>query len=605
MERKLQGRTLAFCFLVFLVFLSPSILTMKVANAQSSWLHVDGKYIKDEQGTTIILHGVNFIGYQVNEYLTQGYSDHTEADYQRIASWGFNVVRLAISWQHIEAVEGIYDESYFTNFVDRDIEWAQKYGIHVIIDFAKWGWSPYFNYTARGYGLPGWLFYGYPDSQEGQSKAIDDFWLGKAPGGAPATPQNPSMQDRMIQVWKYIAGRYKNNPTVIAYDLFNEPASGTLGVEATSDYLYPFFERLIGEIKTVDSNHIFIYQPIAGMWDNSPRPLNTPNTIFSVHIYPGYYDETRTGYSGEISVLEKQLQGYLNLPQSNPSKNWNIPILTGEFGPSQSQFYLNDEIWVNDMADLYNKYNIHWIYWDYGLNPGNKWSVVNPDRTEVTERADSLDKPYPRLSSIPPMEFSFDRDTKLFEVEFNGDGNVETEIYVPYRYYQNSFSVDCNSSQWTKNWDESNRILRVDVSLQGTMRITINSGLAAQDKALIIGKVTNAETGVAVTGATVAANGYQSTTGAGGTYSLEVPLGTYALTVSANGYQGKTQTLDASEQKTYTVDFALTPLSSNQTEPTNQPLPRNVIIIGGAAVAAGAGVTIAVLARRKRGRSVQ
>ena len=622
MERKLLVRMIVTCFLVFLILLSPFMLAIKFASAQSSSLHVDGKWIKDSQGNVVILHGVNFEGYQVTQYLEDAWSDHREADYQKIASWGFNVVRLPISWQHFETTEGNFDASYFTNFVDRDIGWAQKYGIYIIIDFAQWRWSPYFNYSGGGYGLPGWLFNGYANSDAGRSKSFDDFWLGKAPGGVTATPENPSMQDRMIQAWKYIAERYKNNPTVIAYDLFNEPGYGTLGIDATSNYLYSFIERLIGEIKTVDSNHIFIYEPLLGRWDYSPRLLDTTNTIFSVHLYPGYYDATKGAYSGDITILENQLSGYLNQPQSNPSKNWNIPIFMGEFGPSSSQFYLNDETWVNDIADLCNKYNIPWAYWDYALDQGSAWSMVNPDRTEVTVRANALDKPYPRLSSVPPVEFSFDHDTKLFEVVFNGNGNVKTEIYVPLRYYQNDFSVNCNSSQWTKSWDVSTRILTVDASLQGTTQITINQGTGTptQGKALISGKIINTKTGVAVTGATVTANGYKATTGVAGTYLLEVALGTYSLTVGANGYEGKTQTLNATEEKTYTVDFALTPIpSSNQTDggtiqpPSNQTggspndaLPRNAIIIGGVvAVIAGVGVAIVVWTRRKRKRSVQ
>ncbi len=545
---------------------------------------------------------MNFIGYQVTQYLSTGFSDHTEVDYQKIAGLGFNVVRLPISWQHIEPIEGYYNESYFTEFIDRDIEWAERHGIYIIIDLAHWGWSPYFEYTGRNpYGFPSWLFDGgYPNSEEGKLQSISDFWLGKSPNGVEPTLENPSMQDRMIEVWKYLAERYKNNPTVLGYDLFNEPPQGSLGVDSASNYLYSFIERLIGEIRNVDSNHIFIYEPILGRWDYAPRFLDTPNTIFSIHIYPHHNDATKLGYSGDITVLESQLLGYLEHPQSNPSKNWNIPILVGEFGVSTSPFYSNKVLWVNDMADLYTKYNIQWTYWDYGLNSGNKWSVVNPDRTEVKEKAEALDKPYPRLSSIAPVEFSFDRDTKLFEVVFNGVGNVETEIRVPYRYYPDGFSVNCNSSQWTKNWDEPNRILTVNASLQSTVQITINPG-PSQGNALIIGKVTNTETGVAVTGATVAANGYQATIGAGGTYLLEVALGTYSLTVSANGYKGKTQTLDASEEETYTVDFALTPLSPDQ---PSQAIPRNAIIIGGVAAIIAVAATVALLARRKRAKSV-
>lgn len=461
-------------FLLCLIVLSP-LAVASTASAQLPWLHVDGKWIKDSQGNAVILHGLNFEGYEVTQYLEDAWSNHTEEDYQKIAGWGFNVVRLLISWQHIEPTEGVYNESYFTYFVDRDIEWAGKYGIYVVLSSTQWYWSPYFTYSVKyPYGLPRWLFEGYPNSEQGEIQSITDFWAGKAPRGATATPTNPSMQDRMINTWKYIAERYKNNPTVAAYDLFNEPPSGSLGIDQASNYLYSFIERLIGEIKTIDANHIFIYQPITGRWDYAPHLLNTPNTIFSVHLYPFYNDNTKSQYYGDITVLENQLLSYLNLPQSNPSENWSIPILIGEFGPATSIFYSGNDLWINDMTDLYNKYGFSWIYFDYGLDSNSKFSIVNPNRVEATEKADALDKPYPILSSIPPVEFSFNRDTGLFEVAFNGVGSVETRIYVPYRYYSNNVSLtNCTSSQWTKNWDEQNRILTVDATVQGTIQITI------------------------------------------------------------------------------------------------------------------------------------
>ncbi|MFH1474203.1 MAG: cellulase family glycosylhydrolase [Candidatus Aenigmatarchaeota archaeon] len=449
--------------------------TLDVFKVIDVWLHTDGKYIKDSQGNVVILHGINFIGYQVTQP-EPGYYNHIEADYQKIASWGFNVVRLPISWQHFEPTEGNFNESYFTNFIDKDIEWAQKHGIYIIIGFMQWRWSPYFTYTDGGYGFPSWLFDGYPNSEQGKQQSQDDFWLGKGPNGTEATPENPSMQNRMIQAWKYIVERYKNNPTVLAYDLFNEPPPGTLGASTTANYLYPFYERIIDNITIIDRNHIFMYEPPVGRWDFAPRLLNRQNIIFSTHTYPGYYSATKPplGYSGDITVLKNQFNGYLDLPLSNPSKSWNIPILLGEFGPSTFPIYPNRILWVNDMADVCNEYNIHWIYWDYGLNPGNKWSIINPDRTEIKEKADALDKPYPRVNSIPPSEYSFDRNTKHFKVIFDDTGSVETKIYVPYRYYPD-FAVNSNSSSWSDSWNESSRILTVLADLEGPIEITIDA----------------------------------------------------------------------------------------------------------------------------------
>lgn len=452
---------------------------------QLSWLHTDGKWIKDSQGNVVILHGICFETYSMLNGIQNGkYADHTEEDYKKIAGFGFNVVRLGIAWEYIEPTEGTYDEVYF-RLVDRDIEWARKYGIHIIFQFSQWGWSPYFNNVKKGaFGFPSWLFTGYDSSLEGRTRSQKDFLQGKGPNGTEASGNNPSMQERMIKVWKYIAARYKNNPTILGYDLFNEPPGAELGPDTASNYLYAFYERLIDNITPIDNNHLFVYEPVGGRWDCAPRLLKRPNIIFSAHIYPDHNNATKLssmgfGYSGDKAILENQLLGYFNLPQSNPSKNWNIPILMGEFGESPKSFYRNRYLWTNDMEDIYDKYSIPWIAYGYCVldrpgHSGGELTIVNRDRSEVKEKADALDKPYPRVSSIPPSEYSFDRTSGRFQVVFNGSGNIKTEIYIPSRYYPNGFEVKNTSRQWSKSWDERNRLLTVDAVLQGSVEITIN-----------------------------------------------------------------------------------------------------------------------------------
>lgn len=76
----------------------------------------------------------------------------------------------------------------------------------------------------------------------------------------------------------------------------------------------------------------------------------------------------------------------------------------------------------------------------------------------------------------------------------------------------------------------------------------------------IAGKVTDVKTGAAVSGATVTANGYRATTGPDGVYSLSVRVGKYTLTATIEGYKTETASVDASEEKTYTVNVSLMPV---------------------------------------------
>jgi endoglycosylceramidase len=459
----------------FPVFATMTSAQSDTSGAQIPRLHTEGKLIKDNQGNVLTLHGVDFSGYESYPYDAYLFN-HTEQDYQNIANWGFNVVRLPIAWQWIERIPNVYNDSYFTNFVDNDMQWANKYGIYIVLSFHQYGWSSYFTNVRQGAtGLPTWMVSGYENSQAGITQCVNDFWQGKGPNGTDATVDNPSMQDRMVSAWKYIANRYKDKSNILGYDLFNEPPRPSFGtIDDAGNLLYPFYDRLIDNISTVDNSHIFVYEPIFGKWDLAPSLLDRPNVMFSFHLYTAYYTETANGYSGDISILQNQIKGYMNLPESNPSKNWSIPIFMGEFNAVPN--YPNGDSWVSDLVDVCNDYNINWAVWDYQITktyvPGS-WSIIYPDKTEITGKLNGLDKPYPKSSSTPPAEFSFSRDTGLFEVTFNGSGNIETEIYVPYRYYSNVFPVNCTSNQWTRNWDEQSRTLTVNVSIQGTTQITI------------------------------------------------------------------------------------------------------------------------------------
>jgi hypothetical protein len=316
-----------------------------------SWLSTEGKWIVDSEGNIVILRGANFMGYEFGSW-----GSHIEEDYAKMASWGFNVVRLPIAWHHIEKSSGVYDESYFTNYVDRDIAWAKKYGIYIILDMHQWYWSPRFTFFSdkgeTGNGVPVWMVNGYENSREGMNQAITDFWLGKGPNGTSPSEPNPSMQDRFIAVWKYVATRYSNETTIV-YELFNEPPRGTLTTQEAASYLNPFYNKLIDQIRTIDSNHILFYEPIGGYSTSTAQLLNKLNMAFSFHFY-----ELRNNYSGNVEDLLKEWKKKYDFV-----KDWSIPISVGEFGAYSG--VINALLWINDTLSIFNENRLSWMWWTY------------------------------------------------------------------------------------------------------------------------------------------------------------------------------------------------------------------------------------------------
>jgi len=86
--------------------------------------------------------------------------------------------------------------------------------------------------------------------------------------------------------------------------------------------------------------------------------------------------------------------------------------------------------------------------------------------------------------------------------------------------------------------------------------------------AYIRGNVTDESTGNPISGASVVAGAYTTTTATNGSYLLEVVTGTYTLTIIMDGYKTGTATVNALiEGTTYTADIALTPLPAAEVMP--------------------------------------
>jgi acid phosphatase len=103
-----------------------------------------------------------------------------------------------------------------------------------------------------------------------------------------------------------------------------------------------------------------------------------------------------------------------------------------------------------------------------------------------------------------------------------------------------------------------------------TASVNVNSGATStQNFALspasttpgtITGRVTNASTGAALSGATVSYSGGSVTTDSGGNYTLSnVPAGNVAVTASMSGFVSQTATVNVAAGATSTQNFALAP----------------------------------------------
>jgi len=371
--------------LVLILTLGLTFVPNIFAARTQGFLSVQGTQIIDSTGSPVLLRGVNYPGYE------SGRSDpkvHSESAYEMFARSGFNVVRLPISWGNLEPFPGAFYESYLTSYVDRDIRWAKKYGLYIILDMHQFNWASRFG----GNGVPDWTVSKYPPTQNGMLQAVSEFW------------NNTALQDHLAKVWTKVALRYAKEPTVAGYDILNEPwIYSSVIPNLNASHVDSFYLKAIESIRTVDSNHIIFLEP-ANMHANS-FPMKD-KIVWSPHFYPlsfaPQYDPLN------ITVLRADLDA----KYERFILEMGSPMWIGEFGAFMK--HASSEQWLRDAVALFNEYQVGWAWWAYSRTRGSTFtnlmkafdlSVTRNSSTDVSSqpvRESKLNSPLAQLNSSTP-----------------------------------------------------------------------------------------------------------------------------------------------------------------------------------------------------------
>jgi endoglycosylceramidase len=244
-------------------------------------LHVSDQRIVDDQGRQVLLRGanVNALGeYAQADPATEPTAPVTGADWDAMASNGFSVVRLIMSWSLLEPERGRFDEDYVAEVRDA-VEAANARGIYVVLDVHQdaWGTS---SATPEGTACPpgtepsiGW------DGAPEWATITGSATTCRAPGSeretAPAVQaafasfyaNTDGIADQLTEVWAALATEFADVPGVAGYDLINEPNS--VAPQEQNQVAYSqWIQRTIEAIRTAE-------QEVGGEGssDVSPKPV--------------------------------------------------------------------------------------------------------------------------------------------------------------------------------------------------------------------------------------------------------------------------------------------------------------------------------------------
>jgi hypothetical protein len=309
-----------------------------------------GALISDEQGARVVLRGVNVN--QLGEYFQRdprlpSAQPLAEQDFADIAALGLNLVRLTLSWSQLEPRQGRLSPVYLDR-IRQAVAWAKAHRVYVLLDIHQDAWGVHVDAPAGtrcragtapmiGWdGAPAWatLTDGTPPCQvtgrdlaPNVSRAFQSFYLDRE-----------GIQSSLVNAWGALAEAFADDPTVVGYDLLNEPNFGESPPLASTLLLANFHARSIAAIRRGEDaraggfHHIAFFEPSV-IWsgfglDNLPPRQFTPDTqtVFSPHLY----NESISVDQDFGLTLVSIERGYA-LAQA-ASRQLGVPLWIGEWG---------------------------------------------------------------------------------------------------------------------------------------------------------------------------------------------------------------------------------------------------------------------------------
>ena len=246
------------------------------------------------------------------EFWKQYYNSYvTRDDIRYIKDLGLNSIRVPFNYKLLtpEDYPGIWLEQGFT-LLDSVIAWAKQEELYVILDM-----------------------HAAPGGQTGTN--IDDS------PGHPWLFESSASQDRTIAIWRKIATRYRDEPTVVAYELLNEPIPHFEGYEQFNPLLEPLYQRMVAAIREIDPHHLIVLG--GAQWNTNFKVFGSPfdsNLVYAFHKY-------------WMEPVQQQIQEFVEFRDRH-----DVPIWMSESGE-------NTEAWIAAYRELLEANDIGWCFWPY------------------------------------------------------------------------------------------------------------------------------------------------------------------------------------------------------------------------------------------------
>lgn len=373
-------------------------------------LHVDGRYLRDEQGRAVLLHGVNWVG---NKLFPYG-ADVTEGEAAQIAALGMNHVRLITGWAAIMPEDGRIDRAYLKT-LRRRAEWAAKYDLLVVADMhqdiygegirSQEGWI-------LGNGAPAWTCGGVVE-------LLDPWMINYVQDTVAECYDRMYTDERLIarfaEAHLAVIETLGDMPNFLGVEILNEPFIGTASpLRFDVEVLTPFYDAVYARLRDALGARLVFAEPsivknlaALGLLEKLP----SDQSVYSPHLYDSR-QELGTAYDGSTAYLEHRFK-----VDGHDADLLNAPLWIGEWGNPPAG---DDDArrYIADFLALADETFTGRAFW--------AWESV-PGRPAVAE---ALAQPYLERAPGAPR-FAYDAGARRLTVDIVGDGVNETWVRAP------------------------------------------------------------------------------------------------------------------------------------------------------------------------------
>lgn len=285
-------------------------------------------------------------------------------DFAKIASWGSRVIRLVIQADPAQPQgRKLIDSSTLSftvqgmDILDQAVGLAKAAGLKVVLDMHT-----------------------YPGHEGAKIWLNDQYWT--------VFKNN----------WKSIAKHFKNETSVLGYDLMNEPnvvdsldepertmtvvrmRTGSWAMPenwkgTSKDYLM-HMDEIAKDINSIDSSKAIIVEGwgLFGAGENFEwmETLSACNVVYSFHMYSPH-NFTHSGRGNiDPDIWYDHDQQFVLMEKSSRapkafSQKYSVPIWIGEFGVTYFSENRGGDRWMDDAMQLFEKNGWGWAYWTYSI----------------------------------------------------------------------------------------------------------------------------------------------------------------------------------------------------------------------------------------------